>query len=450
MPDANYTLVVTDGPGPERVYVLEKDATVGRDRACEVVLAAGGVSRRHCVLERTREGGLVLRDLGSRNGTFVNGERVEKAKLKEGDRIAVGEATVKVETLAAREAAPADATTRDLAKPPAEPELEKGVVFLAESSESKRCLKLIERAAPTDSTVLVTGESGTGKEVVARLIHARSPRRHGPFVDVNCGALAPTLVDAELFGHEKGAFTGAEKRREGKIELAKGGTLFLDEVGELALDAQVKLLRVLEERRLVRLGGKEEIAVDLRLVAATHRDLDELVREKKFREDLYYRLEVIRIQLAPLRQRREDILPLARLFLGRVRQRIGRAVEGFAPEAERRLLEHDWPGNARELRNVVERAVVLGEGRLIQPDDVYIPHARDAADGPSTPAADLETTPAGPPPSLAEVEKRAVERALRFTHWNKTKAAEILGIRRPTIYEKIKLYDLRPPADAKD
>jgi two-component system response regulator HydG len=444
--DTSYTLLVQDGPGPERVYVLEKDATLGRDRGCEVVLAAGGVSRKHCVLERTRDGGLVLRDLGSRNGTFVNGERVEKAKLKEGDKLAVGEATLKVEALVARELEPTSATTRDLKKPP-EPSPESGVVFLAESAESKRCLKLVEKAAPTDSTVLVTGESGTGKEVVARLIHARSPRRHGPFVDVNCGALAPTLVDAELFGHEKGAFTGAEKRREGKIELAKGGTLFLDEVGELALDAQVKLLRVLEERKLVRVGGKDEIAVDLRLVAATHRDLDQLVKEGKFREDLYYRLEVIRIHLAALRHRREDILPLARLFLARIRQRTGRSVEGFSPEAEKRLLDHGWPGNARELRNVVERAVVLGEGKLVQADDVYIPHARDSADAPAAPPASVETTPVGPPPSLAEVEKKAVERALRYAHWNKTKAAEILGIRRPTIYEKIKLYDLRPPPD---
>jgi transcriptional regulator with PAS, ATPase and Fis domain len=304
--------------------------------------------------------------------------------------------------------------------------------------------RLVVWWAPGDSSVLVAGESGTGKEVVARLIHARSARRSGPFVDVNCGALAPTLVDAELFGHEKGAFTGAEKRREGKLELANGGTLFLDEIGELALDAQVKLLRVIEERRLVRLGGKDDVPVDFRLVAATHRDLEELVKEGKFRQDLFYRLEVIRITVPPLRERQADILPLARLFLGRMRQRTGRSVEGFAPEAERRLLEHDWPGNARELRNVVERAVVLGEGSMVGTDDVYIPHAADAADVP--PRKPGDSVPLGPPPSLAEVEKKTVERALRWANWNKTKAAEILGIRRPTIYEKIKLYDLRPPS----
>jgi DNA-binding NtrC family response regulator len=447
-----YTLVVQDGPGPERVYVLERDAALGRDRACDVVLSAGGVSRKHCVLERTREGGLVLRDLGSRNGTFVNGERVEKARLKEGDKLTVGEATVRVEALKPHEEQTADATTREIAKPvegsggaAASAASEGAVTFLAETPETKQVLRLIEKAAPTDSTVLVTGESGTGKEVVARLLHARSARRSGPFVDVNCGALAPTLVDAELFGHEKGAFTGADKRREGKLELAKGGTLFLDEIGELALDAQVKLLRVLEERRLVRVGGKEDVAVDFRLVAATHRDLDQLVKEGRFRQDLYYRLEVIRIAVPPLRERRGDVLPLARLFLGRVRQRTGRSVGGFAPEAERRLLEHDWPGNARELRNVVERAVVLGEGSTIAGEDVYIPHAADSAFVP--PIKEGDSAPLGPPPSLAEVEKKAVERALRYVNWNKTKAAEILGIRRPTIYEKIKLYDLRPPAD---
>ena len=442
-----FTLVVQDGQGPERVYVLDRDATVGRDRACEVVLGAGGVSRKHCVLEKTRDGGLVLRDLGSRNGTFVNGERVEKTRLKEGDKVGVGEAVVRVEALRPAEEAATDATTRDLAKAPVAARSDQAVAFIAESAEAKQVLRLVEKAAPTDSTVLVTGESGTGKEVVARLLHARSTRRSGPFVDVNCGALAPTLVDAELFGHEKGAFTGAEKRREGKLELAKGGTLFLDEIGELALDAQVKLLRVLEERRLVRVGGKEDVSVDFRLVAATHRDLEELVKEGKFRQDLFYRLEVIRIAVPPLRERASDILPLARLFLGRMRQRTGRAVEGFAPEAERRLLEHGWPGNARELRNVVERAVVLGEGSTVGTDDVYIPQAADSADAPPPPTKPGvgDSVPLGPPPSLAEVEKKAVERALRWANWNKTKAAEILGIRRPTIYEKIKLYDLKPP-----
>jgi DNA-binding NtrC family response regulator len=444
MTTPTYTLVVKDGPGPERVYVLEKDAAIGRDRGCEVVLGAEGISRKHCLLERTRDGGLFLRDLGSRNGTFVNGERIEKARLKEGDKVGIGEAQLRIESLQVTEPRAKDATTRDLERP-RERAPEGAVTFIAESPEAKQVLRLVEKAAPTDSTVLVTGESGTGKEVVARLLHARSGRRTGPFVDVNCGALAPTLVDAELFGHEKGAFTGADKRREGKLELAKGGTLLLDEVGELALDAQVKLLRVLEERKLVRVGGKDEVAVDARLVTATHRDLEQLVKEGKFRQDLFYRLEVIRIHVPPLRERKADILPLARLFLGRFRQRTGRAVEGFSPDAERRLLEHAWPGNARELRNVVERAVVLGEGTTVGADDVYIPHAADSADAPPAPAVSSDSAPLGPPPSLAEVEKKAVERALRYVSWNKTKAAEILGIRRPTIYEKIKLYDLKPP-----
>jgi DNA-binding NtrC family response regulator len=374
----------------------------------------------------------------------VNGERVEKARLKVGDKLAVGEAHVRVEGLQATEERTTEATTRELAKPAAGAPAEGAIAFIAESAEAKQVLRLIEKAAPTDSTVLVSGESGTGKEVVARLLHARSVRRSGPFVDVNCGALAPTLVDAELFGHEKGAFTGADKRREGKLELAKGGTLFLDEIGELALDAQVKLLRVLEERRVVRVGGKEDVPVDFRLVAATHRDLEQLVKEGKFRQDLFYRLEVIRIAVPALRDRRADIIPLARLFLARMRQRTGRTLDGFAPEAERRLLEHDWPGNARELRNVVARAVVLGEGATVGPDDVYIPHAADSAEAPPPRVGD--SAPLGPPPSLAEVEKKAVERALRYVNWNKTKAAEILGIRRPTIYEKIKLYDLKPPS----
>jgi DNA-binding NtrC family response regulator len=443
-----YTLCVRDGPGPERVYVLEKDAVVGRDRAADVVLASGGVSRKHCVIERTREGGLILRDLGSKNGTLVNGERVEKARLREGDVLKVGEAELRVERLAATEDEAAEASTRALkADAEVSPSSNAAVAYLAESAAMKKVTKLVEKAAPTDSTVLITGESGTGKEVVARLIHQRSGRRSGPFIGVNCGALAPTLIDAELFGHEKGAFTGADRRREGKLEAAGGGTLFLDEVGELSLEAQVKLLRALEERKLVRVGGRDDVRFDARVIAATHRDLEELVRVGKFREDLFYRLEVIRIHVPPLRERPEDVLPLARLFLGRVRQRTGRTVQGFTKEAEKRLVDHRWPGNARELRNVVERAVVLGEGATVGEDDLYIPAARDAVDA----ADSAETTPSdekGPPPSLQEVERRAVERALKYASWNKTKAAEILGIRRPTIYEKIKLYGLKPPDEA--
>jgi transcriptional regulator with GAF, ATPase, and Fis domain len=250
--------------------------------------------------------------------------------------------------------------------------LEERVQFniLGESAAIRRVLQLVDRVAPQDTTVLILGESGTGKELVARTLHARSRRGNAPFVAINCAALSPALLESELFGHEKGAFTDASAQKKGKLELAAGGTVFLDEIGELAAELQAKLLRVLQEREFERVGGVRTLRLDARLIAATNRDLAAEVRRGAFREDLYHRLNVVALRTPPLRERREDILPLARHFAKEAGARCGRRVGGISPEAGRCLEAYGWPGNVRELGNAIERAVVLGESETILPEDL--------------------------------------------------------------------------------
>jgi len=301
-----------------------------------------------------------------------------------------------------------------------------------------RLIELVARAAPTTATVLITGESGTGKEKIAEALHAGSGRAAGPLVAINCAALPDTLIESELFGHERGAFTGASERRAGRFEQADGGTLFLDEIGELSEAAQARLLRVLETRRFERVGGARTLAVDVRLIAATHRDLRERVRAGKFREDLYYRIGVVPLHVPPLRERREDIVPLAEHFLARFAAAMGRRGAAFSPAAQAALAAHWWPGNVRELRNVVERAVVLADRSLIELDDLD-PLAPPAA--PST-AADTASAPAAPPAALHDLERDAVVRALATTRGNKAQAAQLLGIDRTTLYKKLRRFGL--------
>ncbi len=292
----------------------------------------------------------------------------------------------------------------------------------------------LERVAPTQSTVLLYGESGTGKELAANLLHAMSGRSQGPFVALNCAAIPENLQESELFGHERGAFTGAVSRHDGLFTRAHTGTLFLDEIGEMSAGTQARMLRVLETRRFTRVGGTEEIEVDVRLVAATHRDLRKMVREGTFREDLLYRLSVIQTHLPPLRERTEDIPDLVRHFADMLGEAMGRRVHEIAPDALAILQRYPWPGNVRELRNVVERALVLGDGPVLEVDDLP-PELHHAA--PPTGEGALTVTPTTVRP-LAELEREAIAAALTATGGNKARAAALLGIDRTTLYRKLK------------
>ncbi len=300
---------------------------------------------------------------------------------------------------------------------------------LAESETMKRVLWLASQVAEQPTTVLLTGESGTGKEVVARFIHRRSPRAEQPFVAVNCAALTETLLESELFGHEKGAFTGAVQNRRGRFELANGGTLFLDEIGEMSVNLQAKLLRVLQEQQFERVGGTRAVIVDVRVIAATNKDIAKAMSENSFREDLYYRLSVFPIHIPPLRERREDILPLAVHFAGKVAARMGRPFRAFTAEAETLLQRYDWPGNVRELMNAVERALIVARGDIIKLEDL-----------PLQPRADQAV--AAPPLSLAEIQKTAILSALERNRGDRRETARQLGISLRTLQYRLKDYGL--------
>lgn len=295
--------------------------------------------------------------------------------------------------------------------------------IVAESEGMKEVLSTVARVAKADATVLIRGESGTGKEVVARAIHSASLRSEGSFVPVSCAALPETLLEAELFGCEKGAFTGADKRRLGRFELANRGTIFLDEIGDIPLSTQVKLLRVLQAKQFERLGGTAPISVDVRIIAATNQDLEAKIREKTFRDDLYYRLNVVSLEIPPLRERREDILPLADHFLKKYSSQTGKRIEGISRESRDALLRYSWPGNIRELENWVERAVVLSRQEVIATFNLPAQSAQGEEYGQK---------------SLEGVERRHIERILRETGGNLTRAAQILRIHRNTLRQKIR------------
>lgn len=300
--------------------------------------------------------------------------------------------------------------------------------LIGESPEMKKVFELIKIVAPQDTTVMIRGESGTGKELIARAIHINSPRRYYPIIPVNCGAFTETLLESELFGHEKGAFTGAQYRRKGKIEMANGGTLFLDEVGSISPKMQVELLRVLETKQFTRVGGNEIVKVDFRLISATNENLEKLVEEGKFREDLYYRLNVFTIYVPPLRERRTDIPILANYFVQKFARQMNKPVLKISDEAMEILLNHSWPGNVRELENAIERAMVVGKLPEIKPSDLPF---------------HIEKNFVNDSDSLEEVEKNHIKKILQKYDWNISRAAAALEIDRVTLYNKIKKYGLQ-------
>jgi len=312
--------------------------------------------------------------------------------------------------------------------------------LVGKSPQMLKIYDLIETVSQTDATVLIHGESGTGKELVANAIHFQSPRKKGPFVKVNCAALPETLLESELFGHEKGAFTGALRQRKGRFEMADGGTLFLDEIGDISPGVQVKLLRVLQERQFERVGGNETLSVDVRLICATQRDLKDEIRKGAFREDLYYRLNVVPIALPPLRERREDVLLLADHFIDKFSKKMGKEITGLTGDAKTLLLKYPFPGNIRELENMLERAIALIKGKAIQAEDLP-----DELCGQPSSIQDVCNRIRGSKPLASATklfEKEYIQSVLEKTKGKKGQAADTLGISRKTLWEKIKEMEI--------
>ncbi len=304
------------------------------------------------------------------------------------------------------------------------------VELVGESDQHRKILELIEKIAPTDSTVLIQGESGTGKELVANYLWKRSPRKDRPIIPLNCSTFSESLMESELFGHEKGAFTNAYKVKRGLVEVADGGTLFLDEIGEVPIGLQAKLLRFLDSGEFRRVGGTKNLRADVRVIAATNRDLRKAIENREFREDLFYRLNVINITLPPLRERKDDIPVLSEFFLKKYTRRFGKSVKGISDDALKLMLSYDWPGNIRELENLIERAVLLCDNDYIETEDIAIPSGYTVSKEPETLVR------------LEDVEREHIKRVLEETDGNQTRASRILGIDRKTLYLKIRKYGL--------
>jgi transcriptional regulator with GAF, ATPase, and Fis domain len=467
-------LVVLAGPRCGETISIEMSATIGRDASSQLCIPDHLISRRHCAVELA-DGQCTLRDLGSSNGTYVNGMPVRERRLTHGDRIRAGDSVLLflqadadlVEEASPVESSAIDDRTRLIAPAPASgsaapaprhdgaarqdsqaPGLDAPDAIVAEvlagrvalqahdmvgdSAAMRSVYDCIRKVAPRDSTVLICGETGTGKELAARAVHQNSGRAARPFVAVNCAALTEPLLESELFGHEKGAFTGAVVMKKGKFEVADGGTIFLDEIGELAPALQAKLLRALQEQEFERVGGTRPIKVDVRVVAATNHDLQAAVAAGRFRQDLWYRLNVVAITMPPLRLRRTDIPMLAAHFAARFGR--GRAVE-LSPDALDALRAYDWPGNVRELENAIERAVVLGGCNNIVADD--LPEAVLESSTPRTRdgAAYHQT--------VLDVKRRLIRDAIERSGGNYTAAARLLGINPTYLHRLVNNLQLR-------
>jgi len=421
-PKGRVYLVVTVGDEPAKVIDVPDGATVSVGRTSEntIALDDSRVSRRHATIARTGAD-LDVRDLGSRNGTKLNGGtlRGESHRAKGGDVVRVGPAEIVIAAVRQRVEASADALLP--------PDVE-GVVVA--DPEMRRVFGVARKLGRTQTTVLILGETGVGKEVVAEQIHRSSARASAPFVRLSCASLPENLLESELFGYERGAFTGADKRKTGYVESANGGTLLLDEIGEMTPGTQVKLLRVLASRAVTRLGGTQEIPVDVRILSATHRDLDAEVKAGRFREDLFYRISTFTLTVPPLRDRPADIPLLTDLFAREVAEKMEVTPPIVAPDAMRVLAAHRWPGNVRELRNAIEHAVVLAEQGVIRPEHLP-PSVRGVAG--ASPAGALRE-------EIASVEKKNIEAALAAENGNQTRAAVRLGISRRALVYKLAKY----------
>lgn len=386
--------------------------TIGRAPDNIIRLLDEEISRHHCRIERHAGNWFVVDH--STNGTLVGGKRIKKIRVQIGEKITIGNWQLKIVEF---KNMPGPAT-QIMDRPDIKTRLGG---LIGESQKMRAIFSLLEKVAPTNSTVCITGESGTGKELVASEIHKLSSRCTSPFVAVNCGAVPAAIIESQLFGHERGAFTGATERTIGLFEQARGGTLFLDEIGEMQTDLQTRLLRILETRSVRRIGGKEEISVDVRLICATNRELKELVADGKFREDLFFRVFVVPIELPPLRGRIGDIPLLARFFAD-AHKRAARYK--FTESAIRKLKEHSWPGNVRELRNVLERSFLLADSNIIDADDIKIDFAATARGA----------------ECLRENERVHIANAIRECAGNLSKVARRLGIARSTLQSKIEKY----------
>jgi two-component system NtrC family response regulator len=441
---------------------------IGRRPENQIQILNKSVSGVHCQVAK-KDKKFILEDLGSTNGTYLNDRRINKAEISPGDLIKIGEVTLKfLPSLSpplrtekiAQEVENLEKTislsqNENLKK--TLDQLKKDVSLLkqieAENIDLKKKLKeisfedligsspamqevfaLIRKVAGLDVSILIEGETGTGKELVARAIYKRSLRKNQPFITINCGAIPENLLESELFGYEKGAFTGAESSKKGKFELAQGGTIFLDEIGEISFNLQVKLLRVLQEKEIERVGGKEPIKVDVRIIAATNADLEKKIEKKLFREDLYYRLNVIKIPIPPLRERGDDIFLLAQFFLSKFNQEYDKKIKGFSPDLKNKLLTYRWPGNVRELENKLRRAVVLSTSELLESADLGFEEER-----------------VGKMLPLREFKQQLEEKYLRdylksLINKNKgniSQAAEEAEVDRKTFYALMKKYGLR-------
>jgi DNA-binding NtrC family response regulator len=433
--DQVYLLVM--GPGVTQMVGIRpgRQVLMGRGEDCDISVQDKKLSRQHALFKRV-ENQLFLTDLDSTNGTYVNGEKLlTGGRLNHGDEVKAG-STRAVAVMTAATAGPGTAQAAEgKGAEKAAPVHGRSDIVVADPTMLK-IYELCDRIAPRYSSALVMGETGVGKEVVARYLHSTSPYRDGPFIAINCAAIPENIAESELFGYEKGAFTGAESRKAGHLEAAHKGTLFRDEISDLPQGMQAKLLRFLDSGTLTRLGGTEQVKVDTRIIGASNKDMDREVGEGKMRADFFFRLNQFVIYVPPLRSRPAEIIPLGRHFLNLLSVKHGAPLR-FSPEAEKRLADCDWPGNARQLRHVVERAAILAEGDVLEEGLIA---STMGGSGPDQPAS-----MPGMDGDVEDVEKKAIVDALKTSGGNMTKASKILGITRRRLGYKMKKYGIRKP-----